>query len=215
MKSIDSVAFYVEQSSTDESLPRPNVPVVLNSTEMSGNDTREVISISSLASLELQILTIDSHSNEPTMPYGYGQQLPIIPTSLNDLNLPPKPFNILTTMAVVNSAEDGYDDNYSPQSPEPSESSPLSRPQMSVSTIDGWETPHTTTDDNTFYSDDEPRRIFCLSHPTAATPPQKLKRKLSLGMSFPKRGGVSQHVCGACEQLLLELKDKPSPSTTN
>ena len=39
MKSIDFDVFYVEQSSTDENLPRPNVPIVLNSTEMSGNDT--------------------------------------------------------------------------------------------------------------------------------------------------------------------------------
>ena len=50
-------------------------------------------------------------------------------------------------------------------------------------------TPHTATDDNTFDSDDEPRRIYFLpSTPTPPPPPRKLKRKLSLGMSFPKRG---------------------------
>ena len=114
-------------------------------------------SISFLASPEPQIVTIDSDSNEPTMPYGFGRQLPIIPPSLNDLNLPPNPFNILATMVVVNPTEDGHDENYSPQSPESSEPSLISTPPMNLSTIEEWETPHTTTDDNTFYSDDEPR----------------------------------------------------------
>ena len=183
------MCFMVEQSSNDQSLPRPNTPVVLNSAEMTGNDTRETISISSIAPPEPQIVTIDSDSNEQTMPYGFGRQLPIIPPSLNDLNLPPSPFKILALMAVVNTAEDGYDDNYSPQSPEFSEPSLILTPSMNVSTIDGWETPRTTTDDNTFYSDDEPRRIYFLPlTPTPAPPPRKLKRKLSLGMSFPKRG---------------------------
>ena len=111
--SSDSDVFYVEQSSNNQSLPRPNTPIVLNSTEMSGNDTREMPSISSITSHEPQIVTIDSDSNEPTMPYGFGRQFPLI--SLNDLNLPPNPFNVLATMAVVNPAEDGYNDNYSPQ----------------------------------------------------------------------------------------------------
>ena len=83
---------------------------------MSGNDTREMISISSFASPEPQIVTVDSDSNEPKLPYGFGRQLPIIPPSLNDLtlpdlNLPPNPFNILATMAVINHTEDGYDEN--------------------------------------------------------------------------------------------------------
>ena len=63
--SINSIGFdkfYVEQSSKDPTLPRPNTPMVLNSTEMSGNDTREKISISSIASPGPQIVTIDSDS---------------------------------------------------------------------------------------------------------------------------------------------------------
>ena len=108
---IDSDVFYVEQSSNDTILPRPNTPIVLNSTEMSGNDTREFSTMSSIASPEPQIVRIDCNSNELTMPYGFGQQLSIIPPSLNDLNLPPNPFNILATMAVVNPTEDGHDDN--------------------------------------------------------------------------------------------------------
>ena len=211
----ESGVLYVEQSSNDQSLPRRNTPVVRNPTKMSGSDTGEMISLSSIASLEPQIVTIDSNSNEPTMPYKFGWQLPNIPTSLNDLNLPPNSFNILATMAVVNQ-EDGYDENYSPQSPEPSEPSPISTHPMNVSTIDGWATPHTTTDDNTLYSDDEPRRKhFLPSTPTSPPPPGKLKRKLSLGMTFAKKAGVSQHVCEACGQLLFEQKDIPGSPTTN
>ena len=86
LNSTDSDVFYVEQSSNDQSIPRPNTPIVPNSTEISGDETRERISISSIASPEPQIVTIDDDSNEPTMPYGFGRQLPIIPLSLNDFN---------------------------------------------------------------------------------------------------------------------------------
>ena len=68
INSSHSDVFYVEQSSNDPSLPRPNTPIVLNSTEMSGNDTQEMISISSIASPEPQIVPIDSDSNEPILP---------------------------------------------------------------------------------------------------------------------------------------------------
>ena len=145
------------------------------------------------------------------MPYGFGRQLPIFPPSLNDLNLPPNPLNILATMAVVNQE---HDDNYSP--PEPSEPSPLSTPPMIVSPFDSWETSHTTTDDNTFYSDYEPRRIYFLpSTPNPPPPPGKLKGKLSPGMSFPKRGGLSPHVCEACGRMIPSARDIPGPETKN
>ena len=121
--------FYVEQSSNDQSVPRPNTPIVLNFTEISGDDTLEMISISSIESPEPQVVTIDDDSNEPTMPYGFGQQLPIVPPSLNDLNLPPHPFIILATMAVASNTEETNYDNYSPQSPDPSELSSISTPQ--------------------------------------------------------------------------------------
>ena len=142
--------FCVEQSSNDLSISRPNTPIVLNSTEISADDTREMISISSIASPEPQIVTIGDDSNEPTMPYGFGRQFPIVPPSLNDLNMPPNPFHILNTMAVVTQTHDDKD-GYSPQSSEPSDPSPISTPPMNVSTFNSWETPHTTTDDNTFY----------------------------------------------------------------
>ena len=159
LNSIDSDVFYVEQSSIDQSIPRPNTLIVLNFTEISGDDTREMISISSIASLERQVVTIDDDSNEPTMPYGFGRQFPIVPSSLNDLNLPPNPFNILATMAIANNTEDANDNNYSLESPEPSEPSPISTPPMNVSSFKSWETSYTTTDDDTFHSSDEPRKI--------------------------------------------------------
>ena len=120
LNSTDSDIFYVEQSSNDQSVHRPNTPMVLNSTEISGDDTREMISISSIASPKPQIVTIDDDSNEPTMPHGFGRQLPIVPPSLNDLKLPPNPFNNLATMEVASNTEETNDDNYSPQSPDPS-----------------------------------------------------------------------------------------------
>ena len=148
--STDSDVFYVEQSPSHHSVPRPNTPIVFNSTEISGDDTREVISISLIASPEPHIVTIDDDSNQITIPYGFWQQLPIIPPSLNDLNLPPNPFNTLATMAVVHQVQNTHDDNYSPQSPEPSEFSSISTPPMNVSAFNSWETSYTSTDNNTF-----------------------------------------------------------------
>ena len=209
--------FFVEQSSNDQSIPRPNTPIVLISTEISGNDTREKISISSIASPEPRIVTIDDNSNEPTMPYGFVRQFPIVPPSLNDLNLPPNPFNILATMAIAANTGDANDVNYSPQSPEPSEPSPISTLPMNVSDFNSWETSYTTTDNDTFYSSDEFRWIYFLPPRPAspASPQRKMKRRLSLGMSFPKEGGVSQHVCEACGQTIPSAKDTPDPSSRN
>ena len=175
-----------------------------------------IITISSVASPEPQIVTIESDSNEPTFPYAFGTQHSIMPPSLNDLNLPPNPFNVLATMAVIQ-----QDQENSPQSPEPSDPSQISTPPVNLSTIEGWETPHTTTDDNTFYSSEneprrvywdfsadktfesnEPRRVYPTGSPysTPPTPPRQ-RRRLSMGMCFPqRRGGVSQHTCKACGQ---------------
>ena len=213
--SSDFDVFFVEQISKEPSPRRINSPNILNSTEISQTHTARMPSVSSIASPEPQSLTIHDDSNEPKMPYGFGRQLPIVPLSLNDLNLPPNPFNILATMAVVTHTQDDNND-YSPQSPELYELSPIPTPPMNVSTFDSWETPHTTRDDNTIYSGDEPRRIYFLpSTPTPPPPPRKLKRKLSLGMSFPKGGGVSQHVCEACGQTILSARDIPWPSNNN
>ena len=45
-------------------------PAVLSSTQLSGAMTREAITISSVALPELQVVMIESDSNEPTIPYG-------------------------------------------------------------------------------------------------------------------------------------------------
>ena len=201
--STESGVFYVEQTSTEGSPIRNNTPAILNSTEISGAMERDVITISSVASPEPRILTLDSDSNDTTMPYGFGNQQPIVPPSLNDLNLPPNLFNVLATIAVIRANE-----HYSPKSPEPSIPSPISTPPMNVSTIEGWDTTYTTTDDNTFYpSEGEPRRVYwdissgdtfdsnepgnvsVASSPSSTPPPQpRQERRLSMGMSFPQKG---------------------------
>ena len=113
--STESNVLHVERSSEEGSPARNNTPAVLNSTQLSGAKARETITISSVASLEPQLVTIDSDSNEPTFPYGFGSQHPFVPPRPNDLNLPPNPFNVLATMAMIRS-----DKEYSRQSPGPS-----------------------------------------------------------------------------------------------
>ena len=119
LDSTDSVVFYVEQISNEPSPRRNNSPDILSSTEQSEHHAAGMPSISTIASPQPYIFTINEKSNEPTIPYGFGRQFPIVPPSLNDLNLPPNPFNIFATMAIANNTGDANDDNYSPQSPEP------------------------------------------------------------------------------------------------
>ena len=233
MASDDSDVFYVEQSSSELSPQRHNTPNILNSTEISEQHTARMPSISSIAFPETRIFTKDDNSNEPTMPYGFGRQLLIVPPILNDLNLPPNPFIILNTMAIVTQTQ-GNNEQYNPESPEPLLPSLISTPPMNVTAYNSWETTHTSTDDNTFYSEDEPRRVYWTS-PLGETfesedeprriyvlppspsqppsPPRRQKRKLSLGMSFPEEGGVSQHTCEACGQTIPSTKDTPGPSS--
>ena len=99
--STNSDVFYVEQSSPERSLIRNNTAVILNSTHLSEAMDPETITISSVASPEPQIVTLDSDSNEPTFLYAFGAQHPIVPPSLNGLNLPHNPFNVLATKAVI------------------------------------------------------------------------------------------------------------------
>ena len=162
---------------------------------------RETITISSVASRGPQIVTTDSDSNEPTIPYGFGIQYPIVPHNLKDLKLPPNPFNVSAVIAVMRA-----DEVYNPQSPAPSIPSPISTPPMNVSTIEGPQTTHTTTDDATFYTGVEPRQDYWVyssgeildsnepsyvsiaSSPSSTPPPpRRQKTKLNMGMSFPKK----------------------------
>ena len=190
LDSTDSDVFYVEQISNEPSPQRNNSPDILNSTERSEHHATRMPSISTIASPQPYIFTINDDSNEPTIPYGFGRQLPIVPPRLIDLSQSANPFNILATMAIATNTGDASNDNYSPQSPEPSDPSPISTPPMNVSPFNSWETSYTTTDIDAFCSSDEPRRInfFPPSPASLPSPPRKLKRRLSLGKSFPKKG---------------------------
>ena len=159
LDSTDSDVFYLEQISNEPSPQRNSSPGILNSTERPEHHATRMPSISTTASPQPYTFTINDDSNKPTIPYGFGRQLPINPPTVNDLNLPPNPFNILATMAIANNTGDANDNNYSPQSPEPSEPSPISTSLMNVSAFTSWETSYTTTYNDTFYSSDEPRRI--------------------------------------------------------
>ena len=133
-------------------------------------------SISTIASPQPYIFTINDDSNEPTMPYNFARQLPIVHPSLNDLNLPHNPFNILATMAIANSTQEANANSYSPESPDPSIPSSISTTPMNVSAFNSWETSYTTTDNNTFHSSDEPRRIYFLP-PSPSPPPSPPRRQ--------------------------------------
>ena len=63
-------------------------------------------------------------------------------------------------MALINPEPVQHDEDYSAQSQQPSYSSPISTPPMKLSTIEGCETPHTTIDDNTYFSEYEPRKNY-------------------------------------------------------
>ena len=77
-------------------------------------------------------------------------------------------------------------------------------------------TTHTTTDDNTFCSIAEPRiNYFLQPRPSSPpSPPHKMKRKFEMGMSFPNKGGMSEHFCEACGQM-IPSKDIPGSSAKN
>ena len=146
--------------------------------------------------------------NNRTSPYGFGSEQPIVPPSLNDLNLPPKSFNVLATMALIRA-----DEEYSPQSTEPSISSPISTPPMNVSTIEGWETTHRTTDDAIIYTDDEskrvywdlsstktfdsrePRNVSIASSPSSTpSPPRRQKKEAEHGYVFSQKRSGAAHL---------------------
>ena len=194
---------------------------------------KETITISSVASPELQIVTIDSDSNEPTIPYGFGNQHPIVPHSLNDLNLPPNQFIVLATMAVVRPNKQS-----SPKSPKPSNPSAISTPNE-FEYIESWETAHTSTDDKTFYSNDEPRRVFrynslseifdsneprhasFASSPSSTPPhPRQEKSTLSMGMTILEKKSVAAHLRGirpapTSKKDNLVLKKNSNTNTNN
>ena len=70
----DSHVFYVERSLGEQRPTTNDTPEILNSIQLSGALACLTITISSVASSQPQIVTIESHSNEPTMPYSYGRK---------------------------------------------------------------------------------------------------------------------------------------------
>ena len=73
-----------------------------------------MLTLSSVTTPEPENATTEADSNEPTIPYGFGVQHPTVSPSPKDLNLPPHPFNILATMAVIQAESTQRDEGYSP-----------------------------------------------------------------------------------------------------
>ena len=99
--STESDVFCVERSSEKGSPSRNNTPAVVNSTQLSRAMAREAITTSIVDSVEPQTVAIEMDSDEPTIPYGSGNQHPIVPPGFNDFNPPPNQFNVLATMVVI------------------------------------------------------------------------------------------------------------------
>ena len=206
----------MERSSEEGSPARNKTPEILNSTQLSRVMAKETKTIS-VASPESQLVTVESDSIEPTIPYGLGNQHPIVPFSLNDVNLPPNPFNKLATIVVVQP-----DEKHSPISSKLSNLSPISTPPMNSSTMENWETPHTSTDEKTFFSEDEPKQVYwhiSSSETSDSSEPQTSihhfepfhltaistttkEDELSMRVSSPKNRRVSKHTCEAFRQPL-------------
>ena len=66
---------------------------------------RELITISTVAYPEPYIVTIESDSNEPAMPCGYGKKQPVNFRSLDGLNLPMNPFIVMTLASPLPKTE--------------------------------------------------------------------------------------------------------------
>ena len=107
--SVDSDVFFVEQVSNEPSPQRNNSMNILNSTELSQTHTAGMPSVSSIATPEPTTEKFQISMRTPTNQQCHTDSdgsFPILPPNLNDLNLPPVPFNILATMVVVNQEHD-------------------------------------------------------------------------------------------------------------
>ena len=114
LNSIDSDVFTVEQLSSEPNPQRNNSPNIFSSTELSGMHTRELPTLFLVTSPEPDIVILDANSSDATLPYGFGAQQPLVPLSLNDLNLPTNLCNILAGMTVVQLNPVQHDKKYSP-----------------------------------------------------------------------------------------------------
>ena len=211
-ESNDFDLFYVEQMSNNLSPPRPNTSNVLSSTKMSGNNTLDNITISPIASpgpelLKTNLLRINQRCRMdwdrsyqtflqtwtiwtfPLIHSEYWQQWRYQSLQQKDMTKTTAPNH----RNVINfDAPDELQHNWG----------------MGDSTYDiiWWKILlRWWTHEN----------YFLPSSPSPPPPPRKVEGKLSLGMSFPKRKGVSQHVSEACGLSLPEPKEIPSWSSTN
>ena len=162
--------------------------------------------------LELPFSPVSSQGSKATSSegefeiYGYKAR-PIIPPSLNDLDLPVHPFNVFLPIPATEKADQTTEiqdkrifptaDNLSLVDISPL-SSPTNQPipdRLNTSWIS----------DGSFVPYDSDKSL----PPTP--PPKKMKKKISIGMSFPKKGGVSQPTrrCESCGQIILE-KEQPN-----
>ena len=189
----------MEQWCGEKGPPRNNTPDIIKVKELSAAPASEICTISSMAFPEPQIAKIHSSSKDPTIPHGYGKEDQKIYPSLNDLNLPPNPFNNLATMTVISPKAEPHNNKERPPLPVPSEISPLSTPPITNSSVD---TRETSFYKGNFYA--EKIRGNSLTTSLSPTPPpRKQKQKLSIRMPFPKRWGLSQYMV---LEMLLEEK---------
>ena len=150
-----------------------------------------MIIILAVTSLDPKVVTIQSHTKEPFIPYGYGRQDPIIPPSLNHLNSRPNIINALATMVVVQSATRPCNERYSPLSQMLSELSSISTLPMNFE--------YSAKLGGIFRR----RNIFlwwtlanlsCFEAILYAANPEKTEMRIEHGMSFPWMGSVAAHL---------------------
>ena len=161
---------------------------------MSQAAAREVITISIVASPESHIITINSDSNDPTIPYGFGRHIPIIP-QLKWL--------ISTTQSLQHCCKESGSTAYS-ASMQRKGQPPISDAVRAVIIFDA---PMNITMGNMFGRGHlllkrwAPKNLPTFEpFPSATT--HKTETKAHHRDVFPKRGRVSQHVCRTCGQVL-------------
>ena len=142
--------FFVEQLSDQQNPPKISTPEILFSTELSQSHAMEIITVSFVASPKPQIKAIESDSNDPTFPYIYGIQHPLINPSLNDINLSANAFIIPVKWAMVPYRANPHNDRQSTQSTVPTELSSISTLSMGISNVDIC---GTSSDMGCFFSD--------------------------------------------------------------
>ena len=126
------------------------------------------------------------------MPNGYGRQQPNKTPSLNDLNLPIIPFNMMMPISLAPITEEYID-------PPKKDEISTEQPSMMVSSANAWDiSSHAGT-----FLFDEPRRISCLELILHTAAPERTEAKSDQGNVYSQKRGLSQPTCKACSQPLL------------